>query len=181
LFLVGWFRPSLPLINLLSSRDHIIILASSTSTSMFAFQLPLSGSLKLFDTTLSVTYETPFNSLSRDHGITLMAEVVEVNIDEILSTPSLGITAPVIGALTGGAGLSTPSLGITAEQCNIFRGHCVLSTPSLGITKGVSIAAAWVRSERLSTPSLGITPHDHDISARWLHFQLPLSGSPSSI
>ena len=123
------------------------------------FQLPLSGSL---ETKWPVPLgRRTFNSLSRDHGISVggsrahgyqayfqlplsgsrvLNELIAPMIDGTLSTPSLGITGLFhsYGISSGEISeLSTPSLGITeflADEDAFLPISLLLSTPSLGIT-----------------------------------------------
>jgi len=147
----------------------------------FSFQLPLSGSqgpIRLGSRHRQL--QQPFNSLSRDHYISLGI---------IRPPPPLGPAFNSLSRDHSGAaklscrrafGLSTPSLGITRKGAmnasvnaapafnSLSRDHKivrayvaqlenVLSTPSLGITIGDFWRITLRISVSLSTPSLGIT------------------------
>ena len=150
------------------------------------FQLPLSGSLhQPRDHQPSAARPRAFNSLSRDHehlsvrrridgfehayfqlplsGSRASAVSTVVNVEIVLSTPSLGITFLTGLAYSGSrnSGLSTPSLGITEilwwnSSCRVPE---VFQLPLSGSRDHERCWSSSIRysAESLSTPSLGIT------------------------
>ena len=101
-----------------------------------------------------------FNSLSRDHDD---PRYITVRGDEILSTPSLGITprSRLQGHRLGRRLFQLPLSGSHILICSDADLTMILSTPSLGITSDDN----------------SFTNSDADAD----YFQLPLSGSPSPI
>ena len=172
---------------------------SSRSPQARRFQLPLSGSLTVYDFSspghVVVSFQLP---LSGSHLCGGGLGLLQVHFQLPLSGSPLLRT---ISLRSGVARLSTPSFGITSSTSSkdsatsqtfnsLFRDHesedadsrvhGSLSTPSFGITRCCPGSCRSRRSGRLSTPSFGITGFSvgplggQDLVAI---FQLPLSGS----
>jgi hypothetical protein len=110
-----------------------------------------------------------FNSLSRDHGITIGAARLHKRCP-CLSTPSLGITYrghPAEGCRDL-LELSTPSLGITAQTTQVTQQlqDALLSTPSLGITQSFAFGPKTSRHSRTLSLSFNSLSRDHLIGLR---------------
>jgi hypothetical protein len=121
------------------SRDHEKITDDATAWAVWIFQLPLSGS-RVRGGQKSCARQngsTPFNSLSRDHGITAnLEDASEANCAQAFQLPLSG---------------SLPQGVLSIQQPPSFN--------SLSRDHRSLYRTGWEapRPDRLSTPSLGIT------------------------
>jgi hypothetical protein len=121
------------------SRDHKATRLMTSLKVSFAFQLPLSGSLKVTEMMFRlIGLDFTFNSLSRDHSPRASASTTMAS--GRLSTPSLGITLLFLGAQIFSYPFAFNSLSRDHPLGNRFqlgpvRDILPLSTPSLGITR----------------------------------------------
>ena len=134
---------------------------SRRAMAALCFQLPLSGSRILKHTInqlwqIMYSFQLPLSgSRSGTGSLTGSRSLLT------LSTPSLGITIPY----------SQPLIPILAK----------LSTPSLGITRGTSRGASLMMAIGFQLPLSGSHAcQSLPFCERRRHFQLPLSGSPTS-